>query len=316
MSKPVALITAWLPDGALPWLTREFPEIEFADGRDTGAELHLLHAAVWYGLPPAGGLGNASLLRWVQLPWAGVPQELCEAIRNRNVSLTNMAGLYGPSIAEQALALMAITARNLQLAVHNQVQQRWDREMARTMTDLSGQTLAVIGLGNIGQSIARLARGYGMRIVGCRRTGKPAPLVDQVYPLAELHALLAEGDYVAVAAPLTRHTEGMLGRDEFRAIKRGAIYINVSRGGIAQEPALLDALQTGQLRAAGLDVFTIEPLPAGHPLWSMPQVVISPHCSGETVNWSSLPVQRFARNLRSWLAGRRLEGVVNLEWGY
>jgi D-2-hydroxyacid dehydrogenase (NADP+) len=317
MSKPAVLITAWLPDGLVPWLVREFPEVEFVEAReDKEAEPHLPQAAVIYGLPPAEGLEGAPQLRWIQLISAGVPQELCEAARGRSLSVTNLAGLYGPSIAEHALALLAMVARNLQLAVRNQEQAHWDRDLACTMVDLHGQTLAVVGLGNIGQSIARLARGWGMRIIGCRRTGRPTPHVDHVYPLAELHALLAEADLVTVAAPLTRHTEGMLGPDEFRALKPGAIYINVSRGGIAQEPALLEALRTGRVRAAGLDVFAVEPLPAGHPFWSMPQVVISPHCSGETVNRSVLPAQRFARNLRSWLAGRPLEGVVNLEWGY
>jgi phosphoglycerate dehydrogenase-like enzyme len=141
-------------------------------------------------------------------------------------------------------------------------------------------------------------------------------LVDRLYPLAELHAMLAEADALAVAAPLTRHTEGILGPAEFQAMKRGLLYVNVSRGGIAQEKALLAALETGQVAAAGLDVFASEPLPAEHPFWQMPQVLISPHYSGETINHSSLPVERFRRNLRAWQAGQQLEGVVDLEWGY
>src|SRR5262249_15575959 len=111
-------------------------------------------------------------------------------------------------------------------------------------------------------------------------------------------------------------TEGMLGPAEFAAMKRGVICVNVSRGAIAEERALLDALRSGQVAAAGLDVFATEPLPADHPLWTMPQVILSPHYSGETSNLSAWPAERFARNLRAWWLGRELEGVVDLEWGY
>jgi phosphoglycerate dehydrogenase-like enzyme len=115
---------------------------------------------------------------------------------------------------------------------------------------------------------------------------------------------------------MTIHTQGLLGPAEFQAMKRGATYINVSRGGVAQEPALLDALRTGHLAAAGLDVFAVEPLPPDHPLWTMPQVIVSPHYAGEVVNASSLPAEHFARNLRCWLTNQKLEGVVDLDWGY
>src|SRR5262249_10495652 len=145
-------------------------------------------------------------------------------------------------------------------------------------------TLAVVGLGNIGQNIARLAKAFGMRVVGCRRTMRYTPYVDQLYPRDQLAAMLAEADYLAVAAPLTKETDALLGPAEFAATKRGAIYVNVSRGPVAQEAALVSALQSGRLAGAGLDVFAVEPLPHDHPLWSMPQVVVSPHFSGETVN--------------------------------
>jgi phosphoglycerate dehydrogenase-like enzyme len=211
---------------------------------------------------------------------------------------------------------MLIISRNLQTALANQQARRWDRSVAGTMTDLHGKTLGVVGLGNIGQNIARLAKACGMRIVGVRRTPRYTPYVDRLYAGAELHAMLAEADYVAVAAPLTRITGGLLGPPEFAAMKRGVRYINVSRGPIAQEQALLAALQSGHVAAAAMDVFAVEPLAQDHPFWSMPNVVISPHYSGETVNNSTLPAERFARNLRAWLAGRELEGVVNLEHGY
>jgi D-2-hydroxyacid dehydrogenase (NADP+) len=317
MSKPLALILAWLPDGWLERLREEFGEVEIADGREPAAfERCFARAAVTYGVPPVDRLGQAPGLKWIQLISAGVPQELCGPARERGITVTNLAGLYGPSIAEHALGLMTALARNLHVAFRNQQERRWDRTLAHTMSDLSGRTLAVLGLGNIGQNIARLARAYGMRVIGCRRRPRPTPGVDRVYPPADLRAMLAEADYLAVALPLTAQTQGMLGPAEFAAMKRGVVYVNVSRGGVAQEPALLDALRSGQVAAAGLDVYAVEPLAADHPLWLVPNVVLGPHYSGEVVNQSSLPVERFARNLRNWLSGRPLEGTVDLECGY
>src|SRR5262249_31169537 len=153
--------------------------------------------------------------------------------------------------------LMLILSRKMQVVLGNQRERRWDRSVADTMVDLHRKTLAVVGLGNIGQNIARLSRSLGMRVLGCRRTPRPTPYVDRVFPVVELRDMLAEADYLAVAAPLTRDTEGMLGPAEFQALKRGAIYINVSRGPVAQEPALLAALQSGHVAAAGLDVFAV-----------------------------------------------------------
>jgi phosphoglycerate dehydrogenase-like enzyme len=156
----------------------------------------------------------------------------------------------------------------------------------------------------------------GMRVVGCRRTAAKTPFVDRVYDIGERNILAAESEVVAVAAPLTLETEGLLGREFFQAIRAGAIVVNVSRGPVVQEPALLEALQSGRVFGAGLDVFTAEPLPVDNPLWTHPNVLVSPHYSGETVNLYSPPAERFTRNLRNWLAGGDLEGNVNLELGY
>jgi phosphoglycerate dehydrogenase-like enzyme len=317
MSRPQVLLIAEMPEPARARLPGEFPGCDFLDGRDAGAlDRHLGRAAVTYGLPPVGRLHEAPNLRWVQLISAGVPAEVCPPARERGLTVTNLAGLYGPSIAEHALALMTILSRNLHTALRNQQARRWDREVARGMADLHEKTLAVLGLGNIGQAIARLGRAYGMRVLGLRRRSLPCCLVDRLYTRDELTAMVAEADVVAVALPLTSHTEGMLGPAEFAAMKRGTLYVNVSRGAVAREAALLEALRSGKVAGAGLDVSATEPLPPDHPFWGMPQVIVSPHYSGETVNNSALPAERFARNLRAWLAGGELEGVVDLEWGY
>jgi len=317
MAKPLILILEWLPDGMQARLASRFPECAFVDARAADVRERLLKdAAVTYGLPPMDKVAAAEKLRWIQLISAGVPQDLCPVAQQRGLIVTSLTGLYGATIAEHAIGMMLALSRNWHVAMRNQTEGRWDRTVARTMTDLHGKTLAVIGLGNIGQNLARLARAHGMRVIGCRRTVRWTPYIDRLYPVTELHAMLAEADYMAVALPLTARTEGMLGAAEFAAMKKGAVYINISRGGVAQEGALLDALRSGQVAAAGLDVFAIEPLPADHPLWAMPQVLISPHVSGETINQSALPAERFGRNLASWLTGGDLEGRVDHEQGY
>lgn len=317
MSKPRIVVAAWMPPGVFEKLAQRRPEFEWIDAREPAAlDRALAGANILYGLPPVPRLAEATQLRWIQLISAGVPQELCTIAKERNIAVTNLAGLYGISIAELAFAFMTMLARRLHLAMRNQPARLWDRGIAEGVCSLSGKTLSIVGLGDIGRAVARLARAYGMRAVGCRRTDRPIPDIDRLYSLEELHAMLAEGDFVVATAPLIPSTHGMLGAAEFAAMKRGVFYVNVSRGPVAVESALLDALRSGHVAAAALDVFTVEPLPVDHPFWTMPQVVVSPHVAGEVVNQSDRPAERFARNLAAWMTERPLEGIVDLEWGY
>lgn len=315
MSRPAIAVLAWLPDGLFEQLASQHPEFDWLDGRQDPMP-HLSRASIVYGLPPVENLASMPDLKWIQLISAGVPWDLCPAARERNVVVTNLRGLYGPSIAEHAFMLLLMLARNIGTTFRNQLHAHWDRTIAPTLFDLRGKTLGIVGLGDIGRATARLGRAFGMRIVGCRRQVGNVPEADRVYPLSELHSMLAECDAVVVAAPLIKSTEGMLGSKEFAAMKRRVLYVNVSRGGIAQEPALLDALWSGQVAGAGLEVFTTEPLPREHPLWTMPQVIIVPHLAGEITNLSARPAERFNRNLHAWVGREVLEGVVDLNWGY
>jgi D-2-hydroxyacid dehydrogenase (NADP+) len=317
MSRPLVVIIHWLPDGELQSLQAEFTGCDFIDAREPAVLAEQLPwASVAYGLPDLKLLPEARSLRWIQLASAGVPAALCPIAQQNGIRVTNLAGLYGPTIAEHALALLLMVSRNLQVVGRNPAAAKWDRGVANSMRDLHGKTLAVVGLGNIGQNIARLAKAFGMRVIGCRRVARPTPFTDRVYECHAIAEMFSEADHIAVAAPLTSNTEGMLGVMELNALKPGAIYVNVSRGPIAQEAALLDVLTSGRLAGAGLDVFAVEPLPAEHPFWQLPNVIVSPHYSGETVNNSALPARRFARNLRGYLANRVMEGMVDLECGY
>ncbi|MBI3407172.1 MAG: D-2-hydroxyacid dehydrogenase [Planctomycetes bacterium] len=317
IAKPAVHLHHWIPDGQLSLWTNLFPQFEFVVATSPEViERRHADAVICYGFSDLHSIERAPALRWVQLASAGVPKGLCPLAQRRGLTVSNLAGLYGPTIAEHALAMMLTLSRNLHVVQRNQTQGSWDRSVAQTMRDLHGRTLALVGLGNIGQNIARLGRAFGMRVVGCRRRPQPTPFVDAVVAPNQIRSILAEADVVAVAAPLTAATEGMLNSAEFEAMRPGSFYINVSRGPIAQEAALLQALRSGKLAGAGLDVFAVEPLPADHPFWTMSNVFISPHYSGETVNNSSLPAERFTRNLRRWLAQQPPAGLVDLDQEY
>jgi phosphoglycerate dehydrogenase-like enzyme len=316
-AKPLVLIATSMHEASWKRLLAEFPEVEAMDASNPALQEQLLpRAEIIFGAPPVELVPRAPALRWIQLNSAGVPLDLCNALRGRDVKLTNLAGLYGPTIAEHTLGLMLMVARNLHRAMRQQHERLWQRDLRESMVDLSGKTAAIVGVGNIGQNIARLCQAFGMHVRGCRRTPRATPCVDQLYAPPQLREMIADADFVIVAAPLTRETDGMLGEAEFSAMKRGVFFINISRGRIAREVALLDALRSGQVAGAGLDVFAVEPLPRDHPFWDMPQVVITPHYSGETVNMSTQSSELFLRNLRAYLEGRPFGHVVDIARGY
>jgi len=317
MTKPIVLLLDDINSERMDQLNGQFPDYQFIDAREEKVrDAQLAGATIIYGFLPIKKLEEATSLRWLQLLSAGVPRSLRPNAKQREITVTNLAGLYGPSIAEHTLTLMSMLCRNLQIAMRQQIEHRWDNAINKTMTDLAGRTMAIIGVGNIGQNIARLAQAYGMRVLGSRRNVQPTPFVDRVYPMSELRDMLKPADFVVVAAPLTEETKNILKDEEFAAMKKGAFFVNVSRGAIADEEALLNALQSGHLAGAALDVFAKEPLREDHPFWDMPQVIVNPHYCGDPVNNSDLPFRRFVRNLQHWVNEEPLEYVVDLDLGY
>jgi phosphoglycerate dehydrogenase-like enzyme len=223
-------------------------------------------------------------------------------------------GGVAPAVAEHAMALMLALCRRVPDMVQVVMARRaWDRTLvAPRARSLEGATLVIVGHGHIGRELARRARAFDMRIVTVARTPRPDPLVDEALPLSSLHAALAQADVVAVTIALTPETTHLLGEAEFAACKKGALVINVARGPIIDQPALVRALHAGQIGGAGLDVSDPEPLPADDALWNAPNVLVSPHFAG---SGSPRSVQRLAQgvadNLRRLLAGQPLEHVVS-----
>ncbi|MFT8247301.1 D-2-hydroxyacid dehydrogenase [Roseomonas sp. BN140053] len=250
-------------------------------------------------------------LRWMHILTAG-REGFDAAGLPRGVAVTWAAGAVSPTVAEHAMALLLALARRLPEMVGQTSRGQWDRAAAGRATSLEGATLLILGLGHIGREIARRARPFGMRLVGVTRTPGEEPLLDEVHGLPALPELLGRADAIAVALNLAPETRHLLDAAALARCKPGALLVNISRGGLIDQAALRDALVEGRLGGAGLDVTDPEPLPADDPLWSSPNLLITPHYAG---GGSRASLERLAEgaagNLRRLLAGEALQHRVD-----
>jgi phosphoglycerate dehydrogenase-like enzyme len=243
-----------------------------------------------------------------------VDQLLYPEVREGDILVTTSSGIHQP-LVEHVFALLLALVRRLHIAIRNQQERRWDRSRA-VGGEVRGMTVGVLGLGSIGAEVAAKATAFGMRVIGTKRTPGGVPHVDRVYPPEALHEVLAAADVVVVALPLTDETRGLLGEQEFRAMKPAGLLINIGRGPIVQEAALIRALQERWIGGAGLDVFEREPLPADSPLWAMEDVIITPHVSGGWPGYLDAAVPLFCENLARYLRSAPLLNLVDKSRGY
>jgi phosphoglycerate dehydrogenase-like enzyme len=256
----------------------------------------------------------APKLRWYHSVGAGVEDLVgVPEFRARGITLTNNSGSYDVQIAEHAIAFMLAGAKRLHLYRDQQSSRVWKDHR---QDEIRGATLVVYGLGSIGAEIGRLGAALGMRVIGVRRRIEPEPGVERIVPPDMLAAVAAEADYLAVAAPLTAATRGAISRDVIGRMKKTAWIVNIARGAIVDENALVDALREGRLGGAGLDAFSTEPLPPDHPLWTLENVMISPHSSNSSPHVRERTVALFKENLRRFKSGAELLNRVDLEAGY
>lgn len=244
-------------------------------------------------------------LAWIHSTTAGVDGFASVALAERDVVITNSAGIYAPAMAEFAFAGMVSVARNLRSLHQAQDERRWSRTLAPGL-ELYGRRLGIVGYGATGRYLARVCKGFGMEVWGTRRTPVMAidDPVDRLLPADELHTLLGASDFVVVTASLNATTRHLLGEAEFAAIKPGAGLVNIARGALIDQGALLSALDDGRLRGAVLDVVESEPLPPSDPLWAHPRVILTPHVSGDTPDGRQRSVDLLCRNLLLFLSGR------------
>jgi phosphoglycerate dehydrogenase-like enzyme len=259
---------------------------------------------------PVDGLDRAQRLRWIHVQGAGVNAWTEHGIP-AGVRLSRTTGTFGPRMAQYALTYVGVVAQRVRQLFAAQSERRWSDP---DVVDLQGRRLGVAGIGAIGGSVARLARAFGMHVVGLSRTEPAALELDGWYPVTRLHDFLAELDFLIIVLPLTPHTRGMFDRAALEALPDHAWLVNMGRGPLVVEGDLLEALERRALGGAVLDVFDTEPLPAEHPFWGRDDVVVTPHCSGGTI--TSEVVEIFVRNLSLWRTGAPLENEVDLERAY
>lgn len=270
-----------------------------------------------YGGLNGADLARAKSLRWLQTGGAGVDGLLTAELRSRDLTITNASGIHAEPITEHMFGMLLMVTRRLAEAWDQQKLRKWKGyEFQPHLDMLSGKTLGVLGVGAIGGHAARVGKGFGMRVVGLRRTGEPHPNVDHMYSLDQSIEFFGECDVVMNSLPLTEKTRRFMSWDEFGALRPAAIVCNAGRGATIDTEALMDALRTGRLGAALLDVTDPEPLPADHPLWAMERVYITPHYSGAHPGYQERAGRIFLENLRRYLAGHPLTNVVDRDEGY
>jgi phosphoglycerate dehydrogenase-like enzyme len=279
---------------------------------------HVIDADALYGFITPRVIRAGKSVRWVQQLSAGVEHllKIPELVQSA-IILTNMQRAYAPEIADQAIGYLLAFTRSLANYVRTQPSQEWRSGGPGVVLDeLMGKTLLVVGLGGIGSEISRRAAAFGMRVVATDPKVLERPLyVEELHKPAAFHTLLPRADVVASAVPLTNVSRKMIGAKEFGMMKPGVILINVSRGGVVDSQALVDALDRKQVAAAGLDVTDPEPLPKGHPLWSR-NVIITPHSAGQSPGGERRRHEVMCENLRRFAADEMLLNIVDKSVGY
>lgn len=259
-------------------------------------------------------LAQAPRLKWIQATSAGVDKMLTGALIDSPIQLTNVRGMHGSTISEFVLSMMFALGRELPRSIRHQATHTWERVTQRM---LDGSTVGIVGVGGIGQEIARKAKALGMRTLGVKRnTAQPVSYVDQLFAPGEIDQMLMQADYVVLACPLTEETRGIINAETLTMMKPTAYLVNISRGEVVEEPALIDALRQGRIAGAALDVFTQEPLPEDSPLWELPNVIVTAHVAGSMADYMDRATAIFAENLRRFLAGETLNNLVDKKLGY
>ena len=264
----------------------------------------------------------ARALRWVHCPSAAVHQFMFAEFVASNVALTNGSEVHAPAVAEHVMAMMFALARRIPESVRFQQKHAWGQgpiwDERRASFELAGSTLGLVGLGSIGRNVAERAAAIGMRVIAVREhPEKPRPeFVEEVLPTSRLNEMLSSADYVVLSPPVTPATKGMIGGEQLAAMKPDAYLINVGRGPLTDEAALIEALRARKIAGAALDVFDQEPLPADSPLWDLDNLLITPHTGGFTEKMWERQYSLFAENLGRYLNAEPLLGLVDKHRGY
>jgi phosphoglycerate dehydrogenase-like enzyme len=319
--KPERILVVQYDPARIEWLQQAVPDVKLVAVDSVAAAVAAApEADAIIGICNQDVLAAGPRIAWVQILSAGA--ERCvsvPAIGERDILLTNMQRISGPVMSEHVLAMMLALGRGLPAYIDAQRDGRWDRELVPDgrMWTMEGKTVLVVGLGGIGVEVARRAHALGMKVTAIRASGRTGPgFVSKVGLPEEMRQFAATADFVVNTTPLTDATRGMFDADFFNSMHRGAYFINVGRGQSVVTDALVAALRSGQVGGAGLDVTDPEPLPSGHPLWQLPNVIITPHVSGQSDLGNEDRWRITRENLGRYAAGGRMLSVVDPARGY
>jgi phosphoglycerate dehydrogenase-like enzyme len=266
-------------------------------------------------------LKDAKKLKWIHSTAAGVAQLMYPELRDSGIVVTNPRGVFSVPMSEHTMGLLLALARNFPDSVRQQDQSRWSQQelwdKPQQLTELNGQVLLIVGYGSIGRELAKKAKAFDMRVWGVTRSGKgDHTLAEKIVPAAKLEEVLPEADYVVIAAPETPATKHLIGAGQIARMKRGAKLINVGRGSLLDEAAVIGALETGELGGAALDVTETEPLPPESPLWKAPNLLITPHTSAVSDRLWKRETALLLDLLGQWFEGQELLNRVDFSRGY
>jgi phosphoglycerate dehydrogenase-like enzyme len=316
--------TWWRPQPVVAeTIRRRWPEmnvVHLPDYDRLPEELPDTDIFVGYSLR-AKQLKDAKELKWIHSTAAGVAQLMYRELRHAGILVTNPSGVFSVPMAEHTMGLILALARNFPDSVRQQDKAVWSQQELwdnpQHLAEVNGQVLLIVGYGSIGRELAKRAKAFGMRVWGVTRSGQgDGAHVERILPAAELHEALPEADYVVISAPETAETKHLIGAAELAKVKRGARLINVGRGSLLDEAALICALKTGALGGAAIDVAETEPLPSESPLWKAPDLFITPHTSALSDRLWVRQAALLVELLERWFDGREMFNCVDLSRGY
>jgi phosphoglycerate dehydrogenase-like enzyme len=273
-------------------------------------------AEIIFGWPRPDELKKAKNLKWLQLPSAGVDGYTDTSLYiNKDILVTSSSGVYGRAIAEHVFAMILSYNRNLQEYALLKQEKTWNS--IHKTRDFYGSTVGIIGFGDIGNEVALRAKALGARVLVLKRKQSKKPdYVDEIYLTEEIDELLRQSDYIVLTLPATEKTKGIISKDRINIMKSDAYLVNIGRGELIDQEALIEALRDNRIGGAGLDVMTPEPLPTDNPLWELTNVIISQHSSGLSVGNDNRRINLFIDNLKRYLNNQMLVNIVNFTEGY
>ena len=316
--------TFWRPQPVMPQTIRaRWPEmrvLHLPNYDHLAEELPDTDIFVGYSLR-AEQLTHAKKLKWIHSTAAGVAQLMYPELRDSGIAVTNPSGVFSPPMAEHTMGLLLALARNFPDSTRYQDRSHWGQQdiwdKPQHLTELSGQVLLIVGFGSIGRELAKRARAFDMRVWGVTRSGQgDTTHAEKILPVSQLEEALAHADYVVIAAPETNETRHLIGAEQIARMKPGARLINVGRGSLLDESALIHALETGALSGAALDVTSVEPLPPESALWKTPNLFITPHTSAVSDRLWQRETALLMDLLERWFDGREMFNQVDFARGY